>query len=209
MFHDRIEAGILLVKKLRKYKHENCIVLGIPRGGIPVAYVIASELDMPLDIVLSRKIGHPMNKEFAIGAASLSDHFINEGEYASEDYIKEELQVVRKRLQEMHQKFKGTTPNAKLTGAVVILVDDGVATGNTLLAALRLIKKQKPDKIIVAVPVCSNSAFELLSKEADEIISLLVPNNFHGVGQFYESFETVSDEEVKEYLNKIYNPIKH
>lgn len=149
-----------------------------------------------------------MNKEFAIGAASLSDHFINEGEYASEDYIKEELQVVRKRLQEMHQKFKGTTPNAKLTGATVILVDDGIATGNTMLAAIRLIKKSKPEKIVVAVPVSSNSAYELLSKEADEVIAMLIPYNFHGVGQFYESFETVSDEEVKEYLDKITNHIK-
>jgi predicted phosphoribosyltransferase len=208
MFQDRIEAGILLVKKLRKYKQENCIILGIPRGGIPVAYVIATELDKPLDIVLSRKIGHPMNKEFAIGAASLSDYFIEEGEYVSDDYIKEELQVVRKRLQEMHQKFKGATPDTKLTGATIILVDDGVATGNTMLAAIRLIKKSRPNKIVVAVPVSSNSAFELISKEADEVIAMLIPNDFHGVGQFYESFDTVSDEEVKEYLYKITNHIK-
>lgn len=208
MFHDRIEAGLLLVKKLRKYKGENCVILGVPRGGIPVAYVVATELDLPLDIILSRKIGHPMNKEYAIGAANLNDYFIEEEEYVSNEYIKEEVQTVRKRLNEMKIKFKGNKDDIKLEGKTVIIVDDGVATGNTLVAAIRLLRKSKPDKIIVAVPVASNSAIEKISKEADEVITIIVPYDFHGVGQFYESFETISDDEVTEYLNKVNNPIK-
>ena len=204
MFHDRIEAGLLLVKKLRKYKGENCVILGVPRGGIPVAYVIATELD----IILSRKIGHPMNKEYAIGAASLNDYFIEEEEYVSNEYIKEEVQAVQKRLNEMKLKFKGDKVDIELEGKTVIIVDDGIATGNTLLAAIRLLRKGKPDKIIVAVPVASNSAVEKISKEADEVITIIIPYDFHGVGQFYESFETVNDEEVTEYLNKVNNPIK-
>lgn len=208
MFHDRIEAGLLLVKKLRKYKSENCVILGVPRGGIPVAYIVATELDLPLDIILTRKIGHPMNKEYAIGAASLNNYFIEEEGYVSTEYIKEEVQSVQKRLNEMKLKFKGKQADVKLEGKVVIIVDDGIATGNTLLAAIRLLRESNPAKIIVAVPVASNSAVEKISKEADEVITIIVPYEFHGVGQFYESFETVSDDEVTEYLNKINNPIK-
>ena len=208
MFHDRIEAGLLLVKKLRKYKGENCVILGVPRGGIPVAYVVATELDLPLDIILSRKIGHPMNKEYAIGAASLNDYFIEEEKYVSNEYIKEEVQTVRKRLNEMKIKFKGNKDDIELEGKTVIIVDDGIATGNTLVAAIRLLRESKPDEIIVAVPVASNSAVEKISKEADEVITIIVPYDFHGVGQFYESFETISDDEVTEYLNKVNNPIK-
>jgi predicted phosphoribosyltransferase len=209
MFHDRIEAGILLVKKLRKYKGENCVILGIPRGGIPVAYTVATELDLPLDIILTRKIGHPLNKEFAIGAASLNDYFIEEEDgYVSKDYVKEEVQAVQKRLNEMKVTFKGNKADIKLEDKIVIIVDDGIATGNTLLAAIRLLRKSKPDKIIVAVPVASNSAVGKISKEADEVITVIMPYDFHGVGQYYESFETVNDDEVTKYLSKISNPIK-
>lgn len=208
MFHDRIEAGLLLVKKLRKYKDENCVILGIPRGGIPVAYTVATELDLPLDIILSRKIGHPMNKEYAIGAASLNEYFIEDEKYVSDKYIEEEVQAVQKKLNEMKLKFKGDKEDITIKGKTVIIIDDGIATGNTLLAAVRLLRKNNPDKIIVAVPVASNSAVEKISKEADEVITIIVPYDFHGVGQFYESFETISDDEVTEYLNKVNKPIK-
>lgn len=208
MFHNRIEAGLLLVKKLRKYKGKNCVILGVPRGGIPVAYIVATELDLPLDIILVRKIGHPMNKEFAIGAASITDYFIEEEGYVSNEYIKEEVQTVQKRLKEMKLKFKGNKADVILEGKIVIIVDDGIATGNTLMAAIRLLRKSKPTKIIVAVPVSSNSAVEKISMEADEVIAVITPYDFHGVGQFYESFETVNDDEVTKYLSKISNPIK-
>jgi putative phosphoribosyl transferase len=208
MFHDRKEAALLLVTKLRKYKDEDCIVVGIPRGGVPVAYIIAKELNLPLDIVLTRKIGHPMNKEYAIGAASIDDYFIEEEEYVTDEYIKEIVKLVQDRLKEMQVKFKGSSENLELKGKTVIIVDDGIATGNTIIAAIRLLRKSIPNKIIVAVPVSSSSAMERISKEADEVISILVPYDFHGVGQFYESFETVSDEEVKNYLNSSFNNIK-
>ena len=208
MFHDRKEAALLLVTKLKKYKNEDCIVLGIPRGGVPVAYIIAKELNLPLDIVLTRKIGHPMNKEYAIGAASIDDYFIEEEEYVTDEYIKEIVKLVQDRLKEMQVKFKGSSENLELKGKTVIIVDDGIATGNTIIAAIRLLRKSIPNKIIVAVPVSSSSAIERISKEADEVISILVPYDFHGVGQFYESFETVRDEEVKKYLTSSFNNIK-
>ncbi len=208
MFHDRKEAALLLVTKLKKYKNEDCIVLGIPRGGVPVAYIIAKELNLPLDIVLTRKIGHPMNKEYAIGAASIDDYFIEEEEYVTDEYIKETVKLVQNRLKEMQVKFKGSSEILELKGKTVIIVDDGIATGNTIIAAIRLLRKSIPNKIIVAVPVSSSSAIERISKEADEVISILVPYDFHGVGQFYESFETVRDEEVKKYLTSSFNNIK-
>ncbi len=209
MFHDRKEAALLLVTKLRKYKDEDCIVLGIPRGGVPVAYIIAKELNLPLDIVLTRKIGHPMNKEYAIGAASIDDYFIeDEEEYVTDEYIKETVKLVQNRLKEMQVKFKGSSEILDVKDKLVLIVDDGIATGNTIIAAIRLLRKSIPNKIIVAVPVSSSSAMERISKEADEVISILVPYDFHGVGQFYESFETVSDEEVKNYLNSSFNNIK-
>ena len=208
MFHDRKEAALLLVTKLKKYKNEDCIVLGIPRGGVPVAYIIAKELNLPLDIVLTRKIGHPMNKEYAIGAASIDDYFIEEEEYVTDEYIKETVKLVQNRLKEMQVKFKGSSEILDVKDKLVLIVDDGIATGNTIIAAIRLLRKSIPNKIIVAVPVSSSSAMERISKEADEVISILVPYDFHGVGQFYESFETVSDEEVKNYLNSSFNNIK-
>ncbi len=149
-----------------------------------------------------------MNKEYAIGAASLNNYFIEEEGYVSTEYIKEEVQSVQKRLNEMKLKFKGKQADVKLEGKVVIIVDDGIATGNTLLAAIRLLRESNPAKIIVAVPVASNSAVEKISKEADEVVTIIVPYEFHGVGQFYESFETINDDQVTEYLNKINNPIK-
>lgn len=201
MFQNRIEAGILLSKKLTKYKDQSAIVLGIPRGGIPVAFIVARELGLPLDIVLSKKIGHPMNKEYAIGAANLTDYFLETNEYVSKDYLQEELQKIRNRLYEMQLKFKGKKSAKEITGKTVIIIDDGLATGNTMLAAIKLVKKKNPKKIIVAIPVAPNDTFEKISKEVDQCISLIIPNEFHGVGQFYTDFEQVEDNEVKRLID--------
>ena len=203
MFRDRLEAGMLLAAKLKKYKNDKGIVLAVPRGGVPVAYAVASEMNFPIEIVLTKKIGHPANKEYAIGAASLNDYFIVPHENISEEYIAKELIVIRKRLKEMYKKFMGDREPESLEGKTIIVIDDGIATGNTLLGTVNVLRKSKPGKIIIAAPVASESAVDKLSTEADEVITVLIPEVFYGVGAFYEDFRQVTDEEVLFYLDKL------
>jgi predicted phosphoribosyltransferase len=203
MFQDRIEAGLLLAEKLKKFKNDAGIVLAVPRGGVPVAYAVAKELNFPIEVILTKKIGHPMNKEYAIGAASLTDYFIIPHENVSEDYIEQELQKVRSRLKEMYKRFMGEKEPENLEGKTVIVIDDGIATGNTLLGTVNVLRKSNPGKIVIGVPVASKSAMEKLSKEVDEVVAVLVPEEFYGVGSFYDDFEQVSDEEVMFYLDKL------
>jgi putative phosphoribosyl transferase len=203
MFKDRLEAGKQLAGILKKYKNEPGVILAIPRGGVPVAYAVAKELEMPLELVFTKKIGHPDNKEYAIGAASLNDYFIVAQEGVTKDYIENELIKIRTRLNEMAQKFiKNKTP-ISIKGKTIILVDDGIATGNTLLATITLIKKSFPKKIVIAVPVASKRSYNQLSKEVDEIVVVIIPEIFHGVGEFYKDFNQVSDQKVIEFLDKI------
>lgn len=189
--------------RLKKYKNDPAILLAVPRGGVPVAYSVAKETGLPLELILTKKIGHPGNKEYAIGAASLTDYFIIPHENVSQDYIKKEVERIRLRLKEMSIKFKSTSDLASLRGKTVIVIDDGIATGNTLLATVKLIRKSQPGKIVIAVPVASQSAVEKLSEEADEVIVVFIPPVFYGVGSFYENFGQVSDEEVLFYLNQL------
>lgn len=202
-FKNRLEAGHALAEQLEKFKHEQGIVLAIPRGGIPVAYVVAKELNWPLEVVLTKKIGHPVYKEYAIGAASLTDYFIVPHEDVSDEYIKSEVERVQSRLRQMQKEFMGNKVSASLTGKTIIIVDDGIATGNTLQATVNVLRKDNPAKIVIAVPVSSASAYEKLSVIVDEIIAIYVPKEFYGVGAFYENFKQVSDEEAVQYLNKV------
>ena len=203
MFENRIEAGMLLASKLRKYQNQVGVILAVPRGGVPVAYEVAKELNLPLEIILVKKLGHPTNEEYAIGAVGLEDSFIVPHENVTQFYINAQIQKVRSRLIEMKRKFMGDKEPENLQGKTVIVIDDGIATGNTLLATIRILKKSKPGKIIVAAPVISRSAAKLLSGEVDELITVLIPETFYGVGAFYEDFTQVSDEEVIEYLDKL------
>jgi len=203
MFRDREEAGLLLAEKLKKYKKDPGVVLAVPRGGVPVAYAVAKELDFPLEVVLTKKIGHPANKEYAIGAASLTDHFIIPHEHVTDEYIMSELGRIRKKLLEMQKKFIGDKEPAKTEGKTVIVIDDGIATGQTILATVQVLRKGHPGKIVIGVPVISESAYEKLSAEVDELVAVLVPEAFYGVGSFYEDFHQVSDEEVMYYLDKM------
>jgi putative phosphoribosyl transferase len=203
MFRDRIEAGFLLALKLKKYKDEPGIVLAVPRGGVPVAYAVARELGFPMEIILTKKIGHPMNKEYAIGAASLTDYFIIPHENVTQEYIEKELKRIRTRLKEMYTLFMGDKEPESLKGKTVIVIDDGIATGNTLLATVNVLRKSDPGKIIIGVPVASKEAAKKLSKKVDEIVAVLIPEEFYGVAAFYEDFKQVSDKEVILYLNKL------
>jgi predicted phosphoribosyltransferase len=203
MFLNRVEAGKMLAEKLKKYRNDPGIVLAVPRGGVPVAYEVARELGFPIEVILTKKIGHPMHKEYAIGAASLTDYFVIPHEDVSEEYIEHELRRIRARLKEMYIRFMGDREPESLEGKTVIVIDDGIATGNTLLGTINLLRKSKPFKIVIGVPVSSRSAVQKLSKEVDEVVTVLVPDQFYGVGAFYEDFEQVSDKEVMFYLDKL------
>jgi len=203
MFSNRTKAGKLLAARLLKFANESDLVLAVPRGGVPVAYEVAKELRLPIEIVLSKKIGHPMNKEFAIGAVGLTERYLVPHSEVPAGYIEEETTRIRMRLKEMQQKFMGDKEPEAITGKTVIVIDDGIATGITLIGTIRILRKSNPARIIVAVPVASRSAVEKLSLEVDELIVLRIPKTFPGVGAFYKDFTQVTDEEVLFYLNKL------
>ena len=201
MYADRIEAGLVLADQLKKYAGQPGVVLAVPRGGVPLGYIIARELKLPLEILLSKKIGHPNNPEYAIGAVSLTDSIIIPHEGVSNEYIESETLRIREKLRENYKKFMGDNKPTDLKDKIVIIVDDGIATGNTLLSTVKMLRNQKPAKIVIAVPVAPRSSVDKLSKLVDEMVVPLVPKEFYGVGGFYEDFEQVSDEDVLSYLN--------
>ncbi len=199
-FKDRFDAALKLVDRLKQYKNNpEVVVIAIPRGGLELGSVLAKELDVPLDVVFTKKIGYPGNPEFAIGAVSLTDAFI-EPRFAQDtlmqEYITAETERVRALLATRARDYhKGRTP-ISLKNKIVIIVDDGVATGNTMMVTIGLIRKEQPQKIVVALPVAPRDTLERLKKEADEVICLEVPPLFQGVGQFYQRFEQVPDQEA-------------
>jgi len=204
MFKDRTDAAIQLAKKLEMYKNKNAIVLAIPRGGVPVGYTIAQELKLPMEIVLSKKIGHPRNPEFAIGSVSMHGSIINDTAWdVPHEYIHNETERILKGLEEKFKLFMGNQKPADLKNKIVIIVDDGIATGSTVMATVEAIKKSDPQKIIIAVPVAPPSTATKLAKMVDEFVCLTTPILFQGVGQFYRNFSQVSDEEVIQLLHDI------
>lgn len=202
MFKDRIAAGYALAEKLKKYKNANGVVLAVPKGAVPIGFVVARELGLPLELILSKKIGHPVNKEYAIGAVSLLGSFVVPHEDVRQEYIDKEILRIRNNLKDMQHKFMAGRPPQDVRDKTVIVIDDGIATGNTLMATINILKKNHPARIVIAVPVSSRAAYAKLSKQVDELISLIIPEYFAGVGAFYEQFEDVSEEQVKYYLDK-------
>lgn len=144
-----------------------------------------------------------MNKEYAIGAASINDYFIVPHADVSDEYLHTEIEQVQTKLKEMYVKFMGNEKPEDLKGKTVIVIDDGIATGNTLLATVNVLRKSKPAKIIIAAPVATANSVQKLSHHADQVIAVIIPGEFYGVGAFYEDFEQVNDEEVKYYLEKL------
>nr|WP_315165377.1 phosphoribosyltransferase family protein [uncultured Flavobacterium sp.] len=201
LLKDREEAGILLTEKLKKYQNSNTVVLAIPRGGVPIGYEIAKKLHLPLDIVLSKKIGHPNNTEYAIGAVSMDSITLKEHPDVSQKYIEEEITRLRKLLRNKYDLYMGSRKPMDIEGKNIIIVDDGIATGNTLLASIAMLRKRKPAKIIVAVPVLPADALSAFNRNVDELVYLIAAKNFRGVGAFYEEFHQVEDEEVINMLN--------
>lgn len=206
IFPDRTYAAFLLEQPLHKYHDSNSVILAVPRGGVTLGYHLSKLLNLPLDLLMAKKIGHPMNKEYAIGSVTLNDVIINEDvEGVSGKYVADESKKIQQALASRYNRLmKGRKP-AIVTGKNVIIVDDGVATGYTLLACIKSIRKQKPAKVIIAVPVASRSAFNRLNEEADQVICLSIPTNFQAVGQFYQNFHEVTDEDVEQMLSNKYS----
>ena len=198
MFTDRIDAGIQLSEKLNSYAGENTVVLAIPRGGLPVASVVAKSLNAPLDVALIKKLGHPHNREYAIGAVSMNNVVLSDSLGISQAYIKEETERIRGLLKKRYDQYYKNRSPKDLQDKSVIVIDDGIATGNTLMATIELVRKQDPGKVIVAVPVAPMTSLYKFkdSPLVDEVVCLSTPLNFHAVGQFYERFTQVSDEEA-------------
>lgn len=200
-FQNRLAAGKLLAKRLSEYKNrKDAVVLAIPRGGVEVGYEIAKLLKLNLEAAMSKKIGYPGNEEYAIGAVTLFGQVVDEN-FRDKRYIEREVKRIRKALKERHKEYTGKTGMSPLKGKIVIVTDDGVATGKTMMALISVIKMKKPRKIVIAVPVGPADTIEELKGCADEVVCLSTPDKFYGIGQFYSDFSQVDEEEVKRLLH--------
>jgi putative phosphoribosyl transferase len=212
VFRDREEAGRKLAEQLHAYANrKDVIVLGIPRGGVPVAFEVAKALDAPLDIFLSRKLGVPGQEELAFGAIATGgtrvlDREIIEAAGISEEQIGQITARVQKELERRANLYRGARPPLKVKGLTVLLVDDGIATGSSMRAAIDALRQMKPARLVVAVPVAPLSTCNRLRREVDEFICVHMPDEFYAIGQFYEDFSQMADEEVTELLRRAAQP---
>jgi len=205
-FRDRHEAGRALVKELTFLRGQSdVIILAIPRGGVVVGYEVARELGLDLDVYITRKIGAPYNPELALGAVASDGSVVLDDDMiqrlsVSADFIDREKARQEKEIQRRLTRYRGHRPPLDLAGKVVVLVDDGVATGATTLAAIRALRKQPLAKLILAIPVAPPDTAALLGKEVDQMVCLSTPEPFWAVGAFYLVFDQTSDEEVMRLL---------
>lgn len=197
-----------MAKPLEKFKSDpQAIILGLPRGGIVTAFEAARILKLPLDLIAPRKIGAPDNPEYAIGAVTLDgERILNEEVIAesgiSRKYVEEEIERQIKEAVRREKLYRGDRPPLDLKGKTAIIVDDGIATGSTMRAAMRSAKKRGAAKVVAAVPVIAADALETMKGECDEIIYLHAPGFFAAVGQFYETFDQVEDDEAIKLMNE-------
>jgi putative phosphoribosyl transferase len=206
MFSDRAAAGQLLAQKLTHYKDQpEVVVLGLARGGMPVASEVAKKLHTSLDVFVVRKLGVPGQEELAMGAtASGKVRVLNEPVIAALGISPATIEAVAAKeeaeIEQRERLYRGDRPSIAVENKKIILIDDGLATGSTMRAAVQALRRQHPASIIVAVPVAAVSTCEELQHEVDELVCLLTPENFFAVGQWYEDFSEVTDEEVQELL---------
>lgn len=207
LFRDRGDAGRALAERLESHRGTNALVLGLPRGGVVVAAEVARALDAELDVLVSRKLGSPISAELAIGAVTANGgRFLNEDVIralnVSEPYIDAVTDVQRAEARRRETLFRAGRPAPTLAGRTVILVDDGLATGATMRAAVRSARQHAPGRLIVAVPVGSPEACAALRDEADEVVCLHEPEFFGAVGNWYHHFEQTEDDEVRRLLEE-------
>lgn len=205
LFRDRKEAGSRLGKALLSFKGRDVIVLGIPRGGVVVASEVAKALGAPLDIVVTRKIGAPGQEEYGIGAVTqegdiILDRRAAESVGASEEYLSSEAERKKDEVRERVAGLRGQAPYPDLGGKIVIIVDDGIATGRSVAAAVMSVKKRKPARVVVAVPVAPSEARGILQEVGAELVCLETPWTFFAIGEFYGNFQQVDEAEVKHIL---------
>lgn len=209
MFQDRSAAGRRLAKALAEYKGRNAVVLALPRGGVPVAAEVAAALDAPLDLILVRKIGVPAQPELAMGAVVdgtapivVRNEDVIELSGTTADEFKAECERQLAEIERRRQLYIGERARADVAGQVVIVIDDGIATGATTRAALQAIRNRKPKELVLAIPVAPPDAIEKLRPEVDALICLETPEMFGAIGYFYRDFRQVSDQEVVAILNR-------
>ena len=211
LFRDREQAGKQLAESLAEYGHRSdVIVLALPRGGVPVGAELAEALDAPLDLMLVRKLGVPGHRELAMGAVAsggvrvLNDDVVGAlrlDEATIEAVVREE----RRELERREHAYREGRPSPEVAGRVVILVDDGLATGATMRTAVAALQQQDPGQIVVAVPVAPPDTCEALGREADEVICLASPDPFMAIGVWYDDFRQLTDDEVRELLSRVWN----
>lgn len=207
IFSDQIKAGEKLAAKLSSGKDK--LILAIPRGGVATGYGLAQKLYLPLDIIVTRKIGAPNNPELAIGAVGetknslwLNQELVTQLK-VSQTYINKEIKKEKKEIKRREKLYRQGRKALSLKNKVVILVDDGLATGATMIAAIKEVKDSQPKKIIVAVPVAPQETIDLINQEADQVVCLSIPKVFLAVGQWYRDFKQYSDQKVINLLNDL------
>jgi putative phosphoribosyl transferase len=204
-FDDRRSAGIELAQAVFRLQLQSpAIVLGLPRGGVPVAYEVAQALHIPLDVMIVRKVGMPTQPELAIGAVASGGITVRDPPAAvlgiTDDRFEQLAEAERVELERRERSYRGGLPPLDLEGKCVVLVDDGIATGATMLAALLAARKARAASVIVAAPVASVQAAASMDAQADKTVILTTPRNLYAIGQFYRNFEQLADEDVRELL---------
>lgn len=209
LFSDRADAGRKLGQRLLALKDRRPVVLALPRGGVPVAFEVAKALHAPLDLVLVRKLGAPYQEEFALGAVADGEtpEFVANSSYSDSrtflsGYLEEARADALQEIERRRHAYLAGREHVEVTGRTAIVVDDGIATGSTMLAALRATRRRHPARLVLAVPVAPADALQRLAPEADEVICLHAPVDFSSVGQFYRDFEQTRDEDVIALLAK-------
>jgi len=203
-FKDRVEAGERLAEKLMKFKDESPVVLALPRGGVVLGKVIAKELNAPLDLLITRKIGHPRASEYAIGAVTVTgERVLNQAETSQVDpvWLEKEITSQVREAKRRQDVYLGGRNTIDLKDKTVIIVDDGIATGLTMMAGIKEVNSKKPVKIVVTVPVIPFDTYETLLKLVNEVVYISAPDDFIGaIGAYYTDFSQVTDEEVIKLL---------
>lgn len=207
LFRNREEAGKRLADALMKFKGRDVVVLGIPRGGVVVASEVAKALGAPLDVVVTRKIEAPGEPEYALGAVTqegdvIMDRQAAESLGASPAYLDDQVRKKKEEVKERMRRLRGDEPYPQLEGKVVVIVDDGIATGSSVGAAVISVKRRKPKEIVVAVPVAPADAVQMLSEDGTKVVCLETPGPFFAIGEFYGDFDQVEDMEVKRILDE-------